>query len=347
MSNSIVGAVYRDIIEDVINSSRMDFEDAGIDEATLRELQILWQERLSLTGVAKFPWDPEPEPTSPPGNTQGIKFEMSSPPMYGNGSVNISTAPQAFSNPAMAAMRAAQQIQQFAHEEKVPAALADESIKGVMKRAGFNENANDSDASSGGGGLMLPGGGRIAQVDGASDAIEMSQYELDQLLHSKILQQCPSTDIRGSSVQSNEQNIVSNDTSASSFKIRSDKSRKLRTIELIIPQTDGTLESSEDEESDDEEDDDIANVGGSNSTRHRNLNNGDDSDAINSDLDDPEDDLNSQDDEDNEDAGMIMLCLYDKVQRVKNKWKCFLKDGVVNVNGKDYLFGKGNGEYEW
>ena len=44
----------------------------------------------------------------------------------------------------------------------------------------------------------------------------------------------------------------------------------------------------------------------------------DDEDAINSDLDDPDDNID-EDDED-EDGGHIMLCMYDKVQRVKNKW---------------------------
>lgn len=44
----------------------------------------------------------------------------------------------------------------------------------------------------------------------------------------------------------------------------------------------------------------------------------DDEDAINSDLDDP--DENPEDDDDDEDGGQIMLCMYDKVQRVKNKW---------------------------
>lgn len=45
-----------------------------------------------------------------------------------------------------------------------------------------------------------------------------------------------------------------------------------------------------------------------------------DEDAINSDLDDPDDDnLNEEEEEDAEGANM-MLCMYDKVQRVKNKW---------------------------
>lgn len=71
-----------------------------------------------------------------------------------------------------------------------------------------------------------------------------------------------------------------------------------------------------------------------------------DEDAINSDLDDP-DEVDIADEDDEENMGHIMLCMYDKVQRVKNKWKCTLKDGVLNVNGKDYVFHKATGEYEW
>lgn len=71
-----------------------------------------------------------------------------------------------------------------------------------------------------------------------------------------------------------------------------------------------------------------------------------DSDDINSDLDD---DLDSEksDEEDGDQEGQIMLCLYDKVQRVKNKWKCNLKEGVANIDGRDYVFQRAAGESEW
>ncbi|CAO1605688.1 hypothetical protein XANCAGTX0491_009194 [Xanthoria calcicola] len=72
----------------------------------------------------------------------------------------------------------------------------------------------------------------------------------------------------------------------------------------------------------------------------------DDEDAINSDLDDPEDDVVEEEGDDSN-QGQIMLCTYDKVQRVKNKWKCVLKDGILTTGGKEYLFHKANGEFEW
>lgn len=62
----------------------------------------------------------------------------------------------------------------------------------------------------------------------------------------------------------------------------------------------------------------------------------DDEDAINSDLDDPDDDLDDNPDDDDSNS-QIMLCMYDKVQRTKNKWKCILKDGVLTIGGKEFV----------
>ena len=59
----------------------------------------------------------------------------------------------------------------------------------------------------------------------------------------------------------------------------------------------------------------------------------DDEDAINSDLDSSGDEAGKEDEEEEEIDSM--LCTYDKVQRVKNKWKCTLKDGILLANGKE------------
>ncbi|SMQ45184.1 unnamed protein product [Zymoseptoria tritici ST99CH_3D7] len=73
----------------------------------------------------------------------------------------------------------------------------------------------------------------------------------------------------------------------------------------------------------------------------------DDADAINSDLDDSDEDAGGPMGDDDDDLGDSILCTYDKVQRVKNKWKCTLKDGVMSVGGKEWVFHKGMGEFEW
>ncbi|KAH9274034.1 hypothetical protein BASA83_003675 [Batrachochytrium salamandrivorans] len=95
------------------------------------------------------------------------------------------------------------------------------------------------------------------------------------------------------------------------------------TLARRISQVDGV-----DDEEDDDDDVDEAPGGG-------------DTSDIDSELDD--------DDSEDEYAEVdhLVLCQFEKVQRVKNKWKCVLKDGVVNVNGKDYLFNKANCDFEW
>ncbi|KAJ1554461.1 hypothetical protein HK096_003451, partial [Nowakowskiella sp. JEL0078] len=70
------------------------------------------------------------------------------------------------------------------------------------------------------------------------------------------------------------------------------------------------------------------------------------SDGNDDDDDDEEDDDDGEicsdlDDEESEDeereADHLILCQYEKVSRIKNRWRCVLKDGIINVNGKDYL----------
>ena len=36
-----------------------------------------------------------------------------------------------------------------------------------------------------------------------------------------------------------------------------------------------------------------------------------------------------------------------QVTRVRNKWKVMLKDGVMSINGRDYIFKKAACEFEW
>jgi len=66
----------------------------------------------------------------------------------------------------------------------------------------------------------------------------------------------------------------------------------------------------------------------------------DDDTGLGSDLDDSDGDMDDE-------SENIVLCQYDKVSRTKSKWKCVLKDGIMQINGRDYLFHKANGDFEW
>lgn len=114
-----------------------------------------------------------------------------------------------------------------------------------------------------------------------------------------------------------------------------------------IPQLDGggpgmTDSSSEDEPEDDDPLNRYAGLEGETAGHHGSgeqeeeepLNSGDD----------------QSDDEDLEtlfDADNIVVCQFEKVHRARNKWKFILKDGIMQIQGKDYCFHKSNGEAEW
>ncbi|CAB4039832.1 Transcription initiation factor IIA subunit 1, partial, partial [Paramuricea clavata] len=67
-----------------------------------------------------------------------------------------------------------------------------------------------------------------------------------------------------------------------------------------------------------------------------------DGDPLNS-----EDDVSDDDSSDLFDTDNVVVCQFDRITRSKNKWKFHLKDGIMNLNTKDYVFTKATGEAEW
>ncbi|KAJ1805253.1 transcription factor IIA subunit alpha [Coemansia sp. RSA 2599] len=126
------------------------------------------------------------------------------------------------------------------------------------------------------------------------------------------------------------------------------RSDYMRDREIALQQLDGAYDD------DDDDNDDGAGSAANPANRgngNSNNNNGADGqtedldDVINSDLDDSDDEGDGEGD--GEDTEHIVLCQYDKVTRSKNKWKCVLRDGIMLINGRDYLFQKANGDFEW
>ncbi|XP_062523735.1 transcription initiation factor IIA subunit 1-like [Corticium candelabrum] len=119
----------------------------------------------------------------------------------------------------------------------------------------------------------------------------------------------------------------SSEGEASTFK--STSKRKARMVVQLDGPKDGSS-SSEDEE-DEEEDPDAK------------------KDAAQEEEEAP---LGSEDDESDEeeevfDTDNLVVCQFDRVGRVRNKWRFNLKDGIMNLSGKDYVFHKATGEAEW
>ncbi|NXI64102.1 TF2AY factor, partial [Anseranas semipalmata] len=111
----------------------------------------------------------------------------------------------------------------------------------------------------------------------------------------------------------------------------------------IIESEDLKVLEDEDEE-EDEEGDSISNTESSSSSCDNEEHQIDivEEDPLNSD-----DDVSEQDIPDLFDTDNVIVCQYDKIHRSKNKWKFYLKDGVMSFGGKDYVFAKAIGDAEW
>ncbi|XP_076262426.1 transcription initiation factor IIA subunit 1-like isoform X1 [Rhynchophorus ferrugineus] len=116
-------------------------------------------------------------------------------------------------------------------------------------------------------------------------------------------------------------------------------------INCRIYQGDGSHDSSDDEQIDDEDEDDNDNEDADDAA--------DENDDGNQEVieDEP---LNSEDDvsdadgtEESFDTENVIVCQFDKITRARNRWKFHLKDGIMNLNGEDYVFQKANGDAEW
>ncbi|CAJ2499963.1 Uu.00g028160.m01.CDS01 [Anthostomella pinea] len=405
MSNANVGNIYNTIIQDVMEASRVDFEEGGIEESVLEELKKGWQKRLTQQQLAVFPWDPKPEPIPTPAASapapQLVPVQVQTPtqaphngaaysqpqqpaalgltmPMPGGhptGNTYIKSEPGVKIEPGLEGTPAMSQgAGQAIAQERVIAQLQNQygeraaaSINKVRRQPvnatqqqGQQRPVNQSMPQQYPGQYQgsppqqnrqamyptpqqqqqqqiqqqqqqqrpqMANGQRPppSQQDGAGDAdghvgvlyrqgaagenTEMGRIEIDQLLHAQIAARAKAMEGGGVMVPLKKRSCKNKAVSHHSKPAGSGGPSRFDGLD------DDLKEEEEDE------------------------------DAINSDLDDPED--NYEEDDEDDDAGEIMLCMYDKVQRVKNKWKCVLKDGVLNVNGKDYVFHKATGEYEW
>jgi transcription initiation factor TFIIA large subunit len=129
--------------------------------------------------------------------------------------------------------------------------------------------------------------------------------------------------------------------------ISNEHGKKKSKIIKVSLQLDGTGPPIGD---DDDDDDDDSEVEGNDVGDE--LDDDDDDDGNEEGREDPnplcsEDDVS--DDEPGElfDTENVVVCQYDKISRTKNKWRFTLKSGVMNIEGRDYVFSKATGDADW
>ncbi|RXW16043.1 hypothetical protein EST38_g9808 [Candolleomyces aberdarensis] len=312
MSNKIVPGIYRAVIDEVIGAIRPEFEEYGVSEDVLAELQAKWESKVIASHVAEFE-PPQPPPAAPPPAPHAPPLHQSYPPHpmmmqhphYANPYAALATVA-----PPPPAANTGAPGQPAVKAEPVDSRYMLGNHYTLPPLPGPNVAAARAPALP-----PHPGGqtgvisfAKPTQTQQPSSALTRPAYAPPPALQQpQQTQRIPQVD--GPSESSDEEDSPS--PPASSFAPR--------TMHPSLPQP-------------------VAAAPRPKSPV--------DSEAINSDLDDSDTENEEEADEGGVGESDIVFCTYDKVARVKNKWKCVLKDGMIHVNGKDYLFAKCNGEFE-
>ncbi|RMZ76223.1 hypothetical protein DV738_g5056, partial [Chaetothyriales sp. CBS 135597] len=318
-SKPSVGDVYGKIVNEVIESSRTAFEEDGIDMSALDLLQQEWQHKLSGLKVAGLPWDPKPVASQYPAQN----FRQGQPDSaQARAAANLSQIYGPRASAQIAELQAGQrlpQVQPDSHikqedKQQVSPYIKQEPTPTLPSLDNYRSPVSQRSPPI-----------KTDQTDGAGDALD--DWRAEYARRKETFRQARARNDR----------LIRNHVKASQQQLEGgglmeplDKRPVFSADAILTGQPSlsrPALTRAQGDAPGDDDDDEV------------------DENAINSDLDDPED---AADDIEGEDTtGNVMLCTYDKVQRVKNKWKCTLKDGIMSIDGQDYLFHKGQGEFEW
>lgn len=302
-----VPKLYRAVVEDVISSVREAFLDEGVDEQVLQELKQSWESKL-LQSKALIQSTPEEQ-------------VLASPFALGNfhQSQTVTMKPKVVSNPMTQTISVPIQI---GHHTTGTELSGPAQTAAVALSSGLFQQQLAA-------GLTLRPAGNNHYIT-VTNIPHQSAQSSPQVASATI-------------TIPNANTLVHNPVHTTASVDTTQVTHK--TVNASAPsgiiQLDGHEDtSSEDEDeydNDENEDaeDDVVNEEEleSGGIEEEPLNSGDDV---------SEEDVSELFDTDN-----VVVCQYEKIHRNKNKWKFQLKDGIMNLNGKDAVFHKGVGDAEW
>ncbi|KAJ3370200.1 transcription factor IIA subunit alpha [Allomyces arbusculus] len=370
MSNSIVPQLYRDIISKVMEEARDDFEQFGVDEAVLDDLRITWEKKLYETQVADFSTiDPLAE------EYYGEAYDASAAAHASNSTTTTTHAPtaaRATANAAPTATAAPAAAPTPAPQPDPPLYAANATYLATLQAAQAQAAAAQAALASGAapttttaamaappttyaGGFPAPAPQHAMPMYGsfaAAGTRRVAPPGAAAWTHHHAHVAAPvnpnvAPASRGGAGGGVPPPFIPQYDGFDDSDDESDEdvpaaSRPRAGAHARAPNPNAAAARAWDpvlDDDEDDEDDDARPAAGAAATRDE-----DDEDAINSDLDD--------DDDDDEPLGEgevenMMLCQYERVNRTKNKWKCVLRDGIVQVDGKDYVFSRITGDFQF
>uniref|UniRef100_A0A671VIC5 General transcription factor IIA, 1 n=1 Tax=Sparus aurata TaxID=8175 RepID=A0A671VIC5_SPAAU len=351
-ANRGVPKLYKSVIEDVINEVRELFLDEGVDEQVLLELKTLWENKL-LQSKAVEGFHTEEQAALQAAQQQQQQQQQVQQVQQVH--LFLSTAPQ-------------QQV-----------IVQDSKILQHMSATGMSAAATAAT-------LALPTGvtpyqqlitsqGQILQVvrapNGAQYIIQQPQQQIllqQQMqpggVQAPVIQQvlaplqgglpqqtgviiqpqqivlASGNKVQGTQVQQVQQAQGAAAPQAQPQQQAQAQAQPQAQQPPMMLQVDGAGDTSSEEDEDEEEEYD------EDDEEEKDKDGGEDGQVEEEPLNSG-DDVSDEEDQELFDTENVVVCQYDKIHRSKNKWKFHLKDGIMNLNGRDYVFSKAIGDAEW
>lgn len=382
LSQTIVLKLYNTVIEDVISGVRESFIDEGVDEQVLQELKQIWETKLMSSKAVELNPDP-PEPQVPQINThktvnKGLNIGNHFVQQTGN------SAPQQTSQQQQ--QQSQQSPQQSQTQTQCHSTTTGIQHTGTPVQQLVTSSSAVMDRQVPIQITLPPQTGvpdaplRVLTIQVPASAIQGNQLHtiltgpvitaamgLPANLASTLLQQHVNSTLQGQATLTPLQVVTQNANNVSQRSVQNQGQATLAPLQVNqslqvvtqntnnvsqrpvqnqnnIAQLDGPFgDSSDDDEEEEEEDNEDEEEDLDDKEEEEN----DEATAREEEPLNSEDDVTDDDPADLFDTDNVVVCQYDKITRSRNKWKFYLKDGIMNLSGKDYVFQKMNGDAEW
>ncbi|KAG8184844.1 hypothetical protein JTE90_012092 [Oedothorax gibbosus] len=314
MASSSVPKLYYTVIEDVISNVREAFIDEGVDEQALTELKQVWEKKLheskaikEETEVAKLP-PPPLQPLQSAGGPSGtITHQLAMP---SGGTIPLLQYTTQGSNDLQKAMLNLNQKLTLT----VPAHMAQGGLQTLVQ------------GPSGTTAVQLP-----------AELASLFQGNMIASTHHPM-QHGGQQQLTGVYQALTQEQLKNAQQFTLAVPVTTQQSQVQQSV---VGQIDGANDTSDDDDDDDFQDNDDDHDDNDDLENEEEEGEEDD-EPLNSD-----DDVSEDDPTDLFDTENVVVCQYDKITRSKNRWKFHLKDGIMNLQGKDFVFQKALGDSEW
>ncbi|KAI4485366.1 hypothetical protein M0804_006871 [Polistes exclamans] len=368
LSQTSVLRLYNTVIEDVIAGVRESFIDEGVDEQVLLELKQIWETKLMSSKAVEL--NPEPqEPQVPQLNTHksvpGNKVSQQTQQQQQQPTPQQSQPQQQqqqHQQPQQSQQHQQQPSQQqTSHSSSTPLQHQNAPVQQVVTTTPPAVLDRQVPIQ-----ITLPpqpgtrdSQQRILTIQVPASAIQGNQ--LHTILTGPIISAAMGlpADVAGTLLQQHVNSTFLGHPTLSPIQVNQPlqvvtqntnnvvSQRSVQGQQNNIAQLDGTLgalgDSSDEDEEEEEEDNDDDDEDLDDKEEEEN----DEATAREEEPLNSEDDVTDDDPSDLFDTDNVVVCQYDKITRSRNKWKFYLKDGIMNLSGKDYVFQKANGDAEW